>query len=123
MLNRREVPLVIGCREGTIGTEMAFNSHSRPRPPQAPAPSFSLLIENGRGALTVPSSPRGAGAGPFPIKASDYTSKWMALVFLEAPAAGGGCFFQDQMAQSAKLIRQYRPAINVPPKYPALATT
>ncbi len=50
-----------------------------------------------------------------------YASKWMASMFLEAPA-GGVCLFQDQMAQSAKLIRQHKPAIHIPPRYPAFAT-
>jgi hypothetical protein len=60
---------------GFAGTKAAFNPHSQ-RPPQTPAASFKSPYRKRLGSQRT-SSPRLSSAEAFPIKASDFSSKWI----------------------------------------------
>jgi hypothetical protein len=81
--SRGRKPPLLGCARThrrsslrRIGTKVAFNLH-RPRPPQTPAPSFKSPYRKCPAIHTTASS-RHSSAVTFPIKANDFSSKWIA---------------------------------------------
>jgi len=71
-----------------IGTKLPFNPHSSTRPPQPPAASFKRAYRKCLG-----SAPRSTDAflpEAFPIKPSDYTSKWHRVARNPSRIGAGG---------------------------------